>query len=196
MIGLMALVSVYAVVIRERGISFSLGDKKVTILPGRNENIVELQTTLQKSNKDYDALAKAFKKYREEKALEISRLPLELQGTPTEVEYNIRKIYDEIKECGEDIGFSFYMLQKILYRDGTINTRMPSENEKRIELYKHVQKCLSSIGSHNGQIDGRQAATCEAVKEFQRHKNLKVDGIIGKETWSAITRKFEEKKLQ
>lgn len=177
----MALTALYAVVVRDRGISFPIGGKTVTILSGRNQKI--------------DALAKSFKKYREEESIKISRLPGELQGTPEEVEFKIRQMCDEIRNRGEDIGLAFDELPKILDRDGTINTKMPTVNENRIQIYKHVQNCLSSIGAYNGKIDGKQASTYKAVTEFQKHNNLKPDGIIGKKTWPAIEQKYKKKKM-
>lgn len=191
----MALAALYAIVVRDRGISFPIGGKTVTILPGRSQKIVELESTIQKSHTDYDALAKSFKKYREEESIKISRLPGQLQGTCGEVEFKIKQMCDEISKRGEDIGFSFYMLQKIFDRDGTINTKMPTVNENRIQIYKHVQNCLSSIGAYNGKIDGKQASTYKAVTEFQKHNNLKQDGLIGKKTWPAITQKFEDNRV-
>jgi len=198
-IGLLAVIATilfYAVVISERGISFSIGDKKITIFEGGKQKIVGLEKTIQDTKTDFDGLARAFKKFREEESIEISRFPRELQGNPQEVLSKIWQVYDEMRGRAQDVGFSFYAVQSTLYRNGTINTRLPPYDEGRTELYRHIQRCLSAVGSYSGKIDGEQASTCFGVERFQAGNNLKVDGIIGRETWATLTEKFEQERLQ
>ncbi|WP_457624923.1 peptidoglycan-binding domain-containing protein [Persephonella sp.] len=50
-----------------------------------------------------------------------------------------------------------------------------------------IQKKLKELGYYTGPIDGIfGGGTLSAVKKFQKNKNLKVDGIVGKETWKAL----------
>jgi len=55
---------------------------------------------------------------------------------------------------------------------------------------KTVQRRLDTRGFSPGPVDGLYGRTTEAaVREFQASRNLKVDGIVGPRTWSAL---FEE----
>ena len=50
-----------------------------------------------------------------------------------------------------------------------------------------VQLALKRAGIDPGPADGRLGSkTKEAIKEFQRRKNLKADGIVGAKTWSLL----------
>lgn len=56
------------------------------------------------------------------------------------------------------------------------------------ELVKNVQKQLWSLGYYDGNWSGVfDNKMWLAVKEFQKDNGLKVDGIIGKATWAALT---------
>jgi len=50
-----------------------------------------------------------------------------------------------------------------------------------------IQQALKAAGFYQGSIDGKFGPlTREAVKEFQRINGLKVDGIVGKQTWAKL----------
>ena len=50
-----------------------------------------------------------------------------------------------------------------------------------------VQLALKRASIDPGPVDGRLGSkTKEAIKEFQRRKNLKADGIIGAKTWALL----------
>lgn len=52
---------------------------------------------------------------------------------------------------------------------------------------REVQTALQSAGYYSGNIDGKIGGkTIEAIKQFQRDNNLKVDGIVGAGTWSQL----------
>ena len=52
---------------------------------------------------------------------------------------------------------------------------------------KTIQQKLKNWGYYNGSVDGIYGSkTKEAVKYFQRKNNLKVDGIVGNQTLSAL----------
>lgn len=66
------------------------------------------------------------------------------------------------------------------------------------DAMKQVQRDLSSLGFYKGNIDGnRGPLTIGAVRNFQRAYGLKVDGVVGPATRSAIARavgaKFRDK---
>ena len=52
---------------------------------------------------------------------------------------------------------------------------------------REVQTALQSAGYYSGNIDGKIGGkTIEAIKQFQRDNNLKVDGIVGAGTWAQL----------
>ena len=91
--------------------------------------------------------------------------------------------------------YSFDVVESELHRMGMINTKRSVDNESIRNLNQHIQKCLSAIGSYNGPCDGEQVSTYNAVIEFQSKNKLKVDGIIGRNTWKAIKAPFEKEKV-
>lgn len=51
------------------------------------------------------------------------------------------------------------------------------------------QRYLNTLGMYNGNFDGAFGTkTYYAVRQYQESKGLKVDGIVGKATWSTIPR--------
>ncbi len=68
---------------------------------------------------------------------------------------------------------------KILYKRGS--------KGKEVE---RLQRKLKKLGYYLGKIDGDFGGGTEsAVKRFQRDNGLKVDGIVGEETWDALFKK-------
>ena len=56
------------------------------------------------------------------------------------------------------------------------------------ETVKKLQEMLNSTGNYNLATDGIFGTqTQAAVKKYQQEKGLAVDGIVGKNTWSALT---------
>ncbi|OGW83258.1 MAG: hypothetical protein A3C47_02020 [Omnitrophica bacterium RIFCSPHIGHO2_02_FULL_51_18] len=50
-----------------------------------------------------------------------------------------------------------------------------------------VQRALIRSGFDPGPVDGHAGKkTKAAIREFQRRNNLKVDGIVGEQTWSRL----------
>lgn len=55
------------------------------------------------------------------------------------------------------------------------------------ELTRLIQKCLKAKGCNCGEIDGKFGVKTEAaVMKFQKNNSLKIDGIVGKQTWKAL----------
>lgn len=62
------------------------------------------------------------------------------------------------------------------------------------DFTKKVQLALYTAGFDPGKIDGKMGPqTIQAVKEFQQAHSLKVDGIVGKETWERLQEYLEMK---
>lgn len=52
---------------------------------------------------------------------------------------------------------------------------------------RYIQERLAALGFYEGQITtGFYNRTISAVKAFQKHNGLKVDGVVGQETWEAL----------
>ncbi len=50
-----------------------------------------------------------------------------------------------------------------------------------------LQAALKRAGVDPGPLDGKLGSkTKEAIKEFQRRKNLKADGVVGAKTWAQL----------
>lgn len=50
-----------------------------------------------------------------------------------------------------------------------------------------VQMALQKAGYYNGEVDGKIGRqTTEAIKQFQKDHELKVDGIVGRGTWAQM----------
>jgi peptidoglycan hydrolase-like protein with peptidoglycan-binding domain len=57
---------------------------------------------------------------------------------------------------------------------------------------KEIQKALKNAGFDPGAIDGKIGPkTKQAIKEFQRVKGLKVDGVVGSKTWGELEKYLE-----
>ena len=42
--------------------------------------------------------------------------------------------------------------------------------------------------------NGFGKGTLKAVKKFQKKKGLKADGVVGKKTWTALSKAYQKKK--
>ena len=63
-----------------------------------------------------------------------------------------------------------------------------------IDDFDGVQKALSKLGYDPGEIDGKDGPkTQKAVRAFQAHASIKIDGKVGKETRNALTNELAEK---
>jgi len=50
-----------------------------------------------------------------------------------------------------------------------------------------IQRALKNAGYYNGAIDGKiGSGSKQAIRDFQKDHQLKVDGIIGKRTWEEL----------
>ena len=52
---------------------------------------------------------------------------------------------------------------------------------------REIQQALKNAGLYQGAVDGKLGPkTRDAIREFQRVNQLKVDGLIGKQTWEKL----------
>ena len=65
----------------------------------------------------------------------------------------------------------------------------PSNNVISQATPKKIQAALKKAGFYNGSVDGRIGdRTKEAIRDFQKSNGLKCDGVVGKETWSKLSK--------
>lgn len=63
-----------------------------------------------------------------------------------------------------------------------------------LEDMEGVQKALSKLGFDPGKIDGLDGPnTQRAVRAFQAHATIKIDGIVGNETRKALAEELAAK---
>ncbi len=63
-----------------------------------------------------------------------------------------------------------------------------------LEEIEGVQKALSKLGFDPGKIDGKDGPnTQRAVRAFQAHATIKIDGIVGSETRNALVDELASK---
>ena len=109
----------------------------------------------------------------------------ELQTRVNYLELELKRKNQEINRLESELEKTQYVTlnpndQKIEYKE--------SEASKEIPL-KQVQIALRKAGFYKGDIDGKQGPkTKEAIKAFQKARGLKVDGVVGKTTWQALSR--------
>lgn len=57
---------------------------------------------------------------------------------------------------------------------------------------EQIQTALKSAGFYSGELDGKIGPkTRDAIKEFQKANELKVDGKVGRQTWSKLQKYLE-----
>ena len=82
--------------------------------------------------------------------------------------------------------------QRIVELENKFNSRSKGFSLKSVIQVSQVspldlQKALKKAGVYVGPIDGRITQTVvDAIKEFQKSKNLRVDGVVGKRTWQVL----------
>jgi len=115
------------------------------------------------------------------------------QGIKTqELQNHINYLELELKRKNQEINRLESELEKTQYV--TLNSDDRKIEYKQIETpqeipIKQVQLALKKAGFYKGDIDGKQGpGTKEAIKAFQKARGLKVDGVVGKATWQALSR--------
>ena len=63
-----------------------------------------------------------------------------------------------------------------------------------LEELEGVQDALTKLGYEPGKVDGKDGPnTQKAVREFQAHASIKIDGIVGPETRQALVDELQAK---
>lgn len=187
---------------RNAEINFSR-DGIVKIIPKGSERIKELEGKLDKSlpRAEHKKLQERYQQLNDENLILNSRCNRLLAASGVDVSAGedtaIRKIEllaARSKKSSWDINISLSVIRIEVALGMTINTNSRAMDERRRGLYMDMQKFFRCIGIYNEEINGDQVATCSAVRKFQGKYGLKVDGILGKNTFAAMERAFQEAK--
>ena len=170
---------------REAEISFSKDDW-LKITPKGNERIKELEDRLARMEEESRSIRSKYE--------QIVKIVGANKKDGNGVVSTIEMLCARAREVGRDTNYSLSVIRTEVYRTRTINTRSLAIDQATVDLYMHIQKFFRVVGIYNGKIDGDQAATCSAVRQFQAEYGLDVDGIIGEKTFAEMERVFEEAK--
>lgn len=111
---------------------------------------------------------------------------LELQGLKNQVSALEAQLQEKDQQIME--------LREALMKNIEEKAAIAKEGKKKVigevksrPSAKQIQIALQNAGYNPGALDGRMGRrTREAVRAFQRDNNLKVDGKVGKKTWSLL----------
>lgn len=135
----------------------------------------------------HDKLEKDFGDFTKN-AIEISRLPPEVQGSPEEVVLKVARL----AEYYGTIWYSFAVIATEVARKVSIDTNREGEDEDAEEAFRCVQICLNKTGYYNGSLDGDWRKTNIAVLSFQKDFCPPDDGKVGIRTWLAMFIKLSQ----
>ena len=109
----------------------------------------------------------------------------ELQTRVNYLELELKRKNQEIDRLESALEKAQYVT--IVSNDQKIEYKQ-SETPQEIPI-KQVQIALKKAGFYKGDIDGKQGPrTKEAIRVFQKARGPKVDGVVGKATWQALSR--------
>ncbi len=139
------------------------------------------------SSQEYEALRENHDKLVQT----YERLPACLGTTPEERVSRACLLAKKVEsyECRLCVVFEF--LRDAVTKRRAINTNSPPTTDLRI-VYSAIQIVLNSLGIPQSTFDGNQHETCESVKHFQEMCGIKIDGIVGTDTWIQMERHYGE----
>jgi murein L,D-transpeptidase YcbB/YkuD len=197
---LLACILMAYAISRDAEISFSK-DKGLVICPKGNARIEELERNLAASvpvtkytdlDARYQRLEAEYRSVSAKYAKILKVVGADVRnGDDTALE-TITLMAVRSKELARDVNVSLSVIRTEVSRNRSIRTQSPADDQTTIDLYMHIQKFFRSIGIYTGPINGDQAATCLAVRDFQAKYGLDVDGKIGTQTLSAMEAVFDD----
>lgn len=109
-----------------------------------------------------------------------------------------RQIKDQDSEIGALEREADYLKKELDVRNAEVvrlkKSLAPVAEEKKTGIIRvdastqDIQRALKNAGYYDGVVDGKIGEkTKNAIIEFQKAKGIKVDGIVGKETWAQLS---------
>jgi len=72
-------------------------------------------------------------------------------------------------------------------QEKVIKEKLPKDRKKQIQI------ALQKSGFYKGKIDGKIGPqTRQAIREFQKSKRLKPDGVVGSNTWEELSKYLKD----
>lgn len=113
---------------------------------------------------------------------QIGTLEQQLKESEKEIE-NLEAQLEKERQIRRDLEKQLWMKKKTLEETKTL--RKPS--------IRNIQTALRKAGFYDGPVDGKLGPrTRQAIKDFQKSKGLKADGIVGRKTWQELSKYLEE----
>lgn len=119
--------------------------------------------------------------------IKVAQLERRLADSDTEIQelkYEVSRLNDQIGDTGSR---GEVPSDSKKGRLGSDDKSIPEGTIRVSASAEDVQKALQKAGYYDGAIDGKIGRrTIDAVKNFQKEHDLKVDGVIGLKTWQAL----------
>lgn len=119
----------------------------------------------------------------------------DLETKISNLEERIQKVEDDQNQL-QDMISQHREIQKETLSESEPEIK-PENKEEVAKGYpvKDIQAALKSAGLYDGEIDGKIGSkTRNAIMEFQKNNGLKVDGVVGKNTWEILSKYLSEGK--
>ena len=117
----------------------------------------------------------------------------QLQMRVSELERQLEDKDEEIKNLNYQVKDLSYELDKGRGRRIQVDSTGVGTREDKGEIIRvpvgadQVQLALKNAGYYQGTVDGKVGAkTKKAISEFQKDNGLKADGLVGRQTWTAL----------
>jgi murein L,D-transpeptidase YcbB/YkuD len=175
-------------------------DGVIRVIPNGNERIEQLETLLSQSvsQDEFHRLEAKYQHLGREYQIASSRVTRLLAAAGVDMSEGedvavrrIEMLAARSRDTERDMSVSLSVIRHEVTLGRTINTNSLATDVRTRGLCMDIQKFLRCVGAYNGEISGEQAATCRAVKQFQKKNGLTADGIIGRKTLKAMERAFE-----
>ncbi|MBU2102783.1 MAG: peptidoglycan-binding protein [Candidatus Omnitrophica bacterium] len=106
-----------------------------------------------------------------------------------QLQSRISVLENELQRKNDEIDSLEAKISNVRHRD--VSDEQQEDDEGIALSISQIQGALKKAGFYKGIVDGKMGPqTKEAVKSFQRANNLKVDGVVGKQTASEIKRYY------
>ena len=122
----------------------------------------------------------------------------------TQLQMRVNELERQLDDKDEEIKNLNYQLKDVAYEtDKSKSRRSQVESSVSTEDYgqiirvgvgaDQVQLALKNAGYYQGPVDGKVGnKTKKAISAFQKDNNLKADGVVGKQTWTALKTHLEK----
>ena len=143
---------------------------------------------LEKAKNDAARALQDMQDHLQHEYVRVKDLPAEFQlESPASVVQSINQVATKLQLLEGDIKNSVNLVTNIVAAQKSINLRADSTSDVRaILVNREIQRVMQVLGYYEGRLDGLQASTRIAVEAFQQAQAIKVDGKVGKETWTKV----------